>query len=131
MAIAAKQPEVVLRWFDAMCAEPKSPTAYGNQPAQYADQVAEAVAATHPEAAIAVYRMGLDRQLPKADSNAYQAATGYLKKLLPLYQALDRKADWDALLASIREKHRNRPRFMELLDPLDGRTILGSTKKRK
>jgi hypothetical protein len=29
-----------------------------------------------------------------------------------------------ALLADIREKYRNRPRFMELLDKLEGRTIL-------
>jgi hypothetical protein len=35
------------------------------------------------------------------------------------------------LLTAIREKYRNRPRFMELLDGVDGRTIVQSTRPRR
>jgi hypothetical protein len=34
------------------------------------------------------------------------------------------------LLAEIREKYRNRPRFMEILDKLEGRTIIQTQKVR-
>ena len=93
--------------------------------------MAAAVAATHPERALEVYRVGLDAQLPNAQISAYEAAVGYLKKLRPIYEALGRPEEWAALVGSIREKYRNRPRFMELLDTLEGRTILQSARSRK
>jgi uncharacterized Zn finger protein len=57
-----------------------------------------------------------------------KTAASYLKKLRPIYEAIDRASEWTALLASIREKYRNRPRFMTLLDNLDGQTIFRSTR---
>jgi hypothetical protein len=47
----------------------------------------------------------------------------------PIYEALGRLDEWTALVSSIREKYRNRPRFMEQLDALDGRTIVDSVRK--
>ena len=45
-------------------------------------------------------------------------------------KALGRQSDWDALLADIQLKYRNRPRFMEILDNLEGGTILETQKAR-
>jgi hypothetical protein len=53
-----------------------------------------------------------------------------LRKLRPLYEALNRSSEWTALVGSIREKYRNRPRFMELLDGLDGRSIVQAARTR-
>jgi uncharacterized Zn finger protein len=131
MAIAAKRPDEVLRWFDRMRSEAKGRHPYYSSAPAYADRVAEAVAKTHPERALEVYRVGLDAQLPNAQMSAYEAAVGYLKKLRPIYGALGRPDEWDALVASIREKYRNRPRFMELLDTLEGRTIVQSARAKK
>lgn len=131
MAIAAKKPDEVLRWFDRMRSEAKGRAPYYNSAPAYADRVAAAVASTHPERAIEVYRVGLDAQLPHAQQSAYQNAADYLKKLRPIYKALGRPDDWDALVASIREKYRNRPKFMEQLDTLEGRTIVQSARARK
>jgi hypothetical protein len=39
-------------------------------------------------------------------------------------KSLGKQSEWTALLAEVRAKYRNRPRFMEILDKLDGRTIL-------
>jgi uncharacterized Zn finger protein len=95
----------------------------------YADRVAEAVSATHPDRTIAIYTAALKAQLPHAEISAYEAATRYLRKLRPLYESQGRAREWTALVASIREQYRNRPRFMELLDALDGRTIVQSSRK--
>ena len=92
----------------------------------YGDRVAAAVAESHPERALGIYRRELDGTLPQAHVSAYESAAGYLKKMRPVMKALGRESEWVALLADIRLKHRNRPRFMEILDKLDGRTIVQS-----
>ena len=130
MAIAAERPDEVLRWFDRMRPGPKRP-AYDAGPLAYSDRVAVAVSAAYPERAIEIYSAALNAQLPNAQPSAYEAAAGYLKKLRPIYEALGRAGEWSALVASIRETYRNRPRFMELLDRLDGRTIVQSTRTRR
>jgi len=129
MAIAAKEPDEVLRWFDKM---PKGQKPFGGgwgfAGSGTADRVAAAVAKSHPERALEIYRRHLDATLPQAQISAYESAAGYLKKMQPVMQSLGRQAEWVALLAGIREKYRNRPRFMEILDKLDGRTILQTQK---
>jgi uncharacterized Zn finger protein len=130
MAIAAKRPDEVLRWFDRMRSEQRRP-GYTNGPLAYADRVAVAVSAAYPGRTLEIYLDALNAQLPHAQQSSYEAAVGYLKKLRPLYEALDRLSEWTTLLVSIREKYRNRPRFMELLDRLDGRTIVQSTRTRR
>lgn len=132
MALAAKRPDETLHWFDKMQSAPRGsgfyPSAYGYH---YGDRVAEAVSATHPERALAIYTAALNALLPRAELSAYQSATNYLRKLQPLYEALNRADEWNAMVASIREKYRNRPRFMELLDGLDDRPIVQSSRPRR
>jgi uncharacterized Zn finger protein len=130
MAIAAKRPDEVLRWFDKMRSGPQR-TGYYDSPLAYTERVAAAVSSTYPERTLEIYLAALNAQLPHAQQSAYEAAVGYLKKLRPIYEALGRASEWTALLASIREKYRNRPRFMELLDRLDGQTIVQSTRPRR
>jgi len=130
MATAAKEPDEVLRWFDKMRPGQQRPGFY-NSALSYTDRVAAAVSAAYPGRAIEIYLAALNAQLPQAQQSAYETATGYLKKLRPIYETLGRTSEWNALLASIREKYRNRPRFMELLDRLDGRTIADSTRARR
>lgn len=132
MAITAGRPDEVLRWFDAMRSRPRGDDPYRyNSALGYADRVAEAVSATHPERALEIYQAALNAQLPHAQQSSYEAATGYLRKLRPIFEALGRASDWTALLTSIREKYRNRPRFMESLDGLEGRTIVQSNRTRR
>jgi uncharacterized Zn finger protein len=130
MAIAAKRPDEVLRWFDKMRSA-ASKRDHRDESIAWADRVAAVVGATHPERAIAIYRDALKGVLPHAQQSAYERAAGYLRKLRPLYQALGRSDEWDALVASIREEYRRRPRFMELLDDLDSLTIVESARSRR
>ena len=130
MAIAAKEPVEVLRWFDRM-RQAKPEPGYRPHSPSYADRVAAAVSDSHPARALEIYTAALNAQLPNAQPSAYEAAAGYLKKLRPIYEALERLGEWEALVASIREKYRNRPRFMEILESVDGRTILDSARPKR
>ncbi|MDG3007763.1 SWIM zinc finger family protein [Paludisphaera mucosa] len=113
LALAEGKPDEALAYYDRMRAgEGRSEYGVG----YYADRIAEAVAGSHPERSLAIYKDALDARLPQADAAAYEACANYLDRLRPIYQALGRTPEWTALVASIREKYRNRPRFMERLD---------------
>jgi uncharacterized Zn finger protein len=130
MAIAAKQPDEVLRWYDKMPKSRDSSGGWGWAESGTGDRVAAAVAKSHPERAMEIYRRRLDATLPRADVPAYESAARYLNELQPVMKSLGKQSEWRALLAEIREKYRNRPRFMEILDKLEGRTILQTQKAR-
>ena len=69
--------------------------------------------------------------MPHADLSAYESAAAYLKKMRPIMKSLGRENDWQISLADIRSKYGNRPRFMEILDKLESRTILQTQKTQK
>jgi uncharacterized Zn finger protein len=131
MAIADRRQDDVLRWYDAMSAGQKhrgSMSWYGS--GGYGDQVAAAVAESHPERSLAIYRQRVDDHLPHASASAYEAVAGYLRKIRPLLKDHHREVEWDGLLADIRLRYKNRPKFMEILDKLDPRPIVEQRKAR-
>jgi uncharacterized Zn finger protein len=131
MAIAAKRPDDVLHWYDKMSKEQKRfGGGWGWSGEATADRVAEAVAKSHPERALEIYQRGLAQVLPHADFSAYESAAAYLRKMRPIMKSLGREADWKKSLVDIRSKYGNRPRFMEILDKLEGRTIVQTQKAR-
>jgi uncharacterized Zn finger protein len=130
MAIAARQPDEVLRWYDKMPKNKNFGGGWGWAGSGVAERVAAAVAKSHPQRALEIYRRKLDATLPRADVSAYEAAASYLKELQPVMKSLGKQSEWTTLLTEIREKYRNRPRFMEILDKLEGRTILQSQRIR-
>lgn len=125
MAIADRRHDDVLRWYDAMLAGHKPRGGmyrYGS--GGYADGVAAAVAESHPERSLDIYRQRVNDHLPNAGVSSYEAIAGYLRKMRPIFQQLHRESEWDGLLADIRLHYKNRPRFMEILDRLDPRPIV-------
>jgi uncharacterized Zn finger protein len=136
LAIAEKRPDDALRWYDAIVAEEKSKTGSAlramawDPDAALASRVAAAVAKSHPDRALEVYRRELDAHLPHANQAAYESAAACLRKMRPIMQLLDRDDFWIELVKDIREKYRNRPRFMEILDKLERRPIVATQKRR-
>ena len=132
MAIADKRHADVLRWYDAMSAGQKQRGGiswYGS--GGYGDQVAAAVTESHPERSLAIYRQRVDDHLPHASASAYEAVAGYLRKIRPILQSLHREVEWNGLLADIRLRYKNRPKFMEILDKLDPRPIVEQKRARR
>ena len=125
MAIADHRPDEVLRWYDKMCADRKQPMGlWVNGSDGCADRVAAAVARSHPERALEIYRQRLDGNLTRAHVSAYEAAAEYLRKLRPILRSLHREEEWTQTVADIRLRYRNRPRLIEILDRLDSKPIL-------
>ena len=132
MAIAERRPDDVLRWYDLWCAAAKGQRAGWHYGAgSYADKVAAAVAESHPERTLEVYRGCVDENLTQASVSAYETVAAYLKKMRPILKSLDRGWEWNELVADIRVNYRNRPRFMEILDRLEGRPILQKSHPQK
>lgn len=137
LAIAEQRPDQVLRWYDLIVADEKSklgsaPRASAWNPATaLASRVAAAVAKSHPERALEAYHLELESHLPHASQHAYESATACLRKMRPIMQSLDRDELWIELVKNIREKYRNRPRFMETLDKLECRPIVATQKRRR
>jgi uncharacterized Zn finger protein len=132
MAIADTRQDDVLRWYDAMSAGQKhrgGGSWYGS--GGYGDQVAVAVTESHPERSLAIYRQRVDDHLPHASASAYEAVAGYLRKMRPILQALHRETEWNGLLADIRLRYKNRPKFMEILDKLDPMPIVEQKRARR
>jgi len=122
MAIAQKRPDDVLHWYDAMRAGKKrSMGGWGPWDDSEAERVAEAVAQSYPERSLEIYRRRLEAKLPQADLHAYESAAHYLKRMRPIMKSLGRADEWNSLLSEIRQEYGNRPRFMEILDRLEGR----------
>ena len=132
MAIADSRQDDVLRWYDAMSAGQKhrgGMSWYGA--GGYGDQVAAAVTELHPERSLAIYRQRVDDHLPHASASSYEAVAGYLRKMRPILQALHREVEWNGLLADVRLRYKNRPKFMEILDKLDPRPIVEQKRARR
>jgi uncharacterized Zn finger protein len=133
MAIADKRPDDLLRWYDTLCAQRKQ-SPYGSSwsgPGAHGDRVAEAVNKSHPQRAIEIYRQQVDQNLAHASVSAYETVAAYLRKMKPILKSMELENDWTQLVDDIRLRHRNRPRFMEILDRLESRTILATQKTRR
>jgi uncharacterized Zn finger protein len=130
IAIAEKRTDDVLHWYDRMqAAEGAASRSFGRYSgASYSDRVADAVGKSHPERALEIYQQSLNGELTHADLAAYEAAGVTLRKIRPVLQALGRPGEWPQLLADIRLRHRNRPRFMDVLDKLEDRPIVESSR---
>ncbi len=132
MAIAARKPDEVLHWYDRMqTGRGRSAGPWGGYWHGDAERVAAAVVKSHPQRALEIYQQQLEGHLPHANMSAYQAAADCLRKMRPILKSLGREVEWSALLTEIRNKYGNRPRFMEILDRLTGRTILEEGKSRR
>jgi len=133
MAIADQRPDEVLRWYDAMRAGRKQQRGFSTWigDSDYADRVAAAVAGSHPDRALEIYRQRVEDNLQRAHVSAYEAVAAYLRKMRPILQSLHREAEWTEALADIQLRYRNRPRFMEILCKLDSRPILQQRQSRR
>lgn len=135
LAIDEKRHDDVLHWYERIKSARRQSARgrggwYGGEE-DYSDRVAAAVASSHPQQALAIYRKSLAAHLPQAHISAYETCTSYLGKMRPILTSLGRGDEWKRLLAEIRLEYRNRPRFMEILDKLNGRTIVETQKARR
>jgi uncharacterized Zn finger protein len=122
LALEAKDPEQILRWFDRLRAEQKAGWGYPSE--QRGGTVADAVAETHPERAIELYRQIAEGYVAQTKPSAYESALPYFRKLRALLVRTGRAAEWDRYEAELREKHRRKTSFMAVLDRVVTKRII-------
>lgn len=71
---------------------------------------------THPADAIPVYQRLVETTLERKSNRAYADATGLMRRIATLMQALRQKPDFESYLASVRLAHKPKRNFMKLLD---------------
>ena len=86
--------------------------------------VAEAVAESHPQIAIDIWRAVVDSLIGQVKPKAYEEAAGYLRRMCKVYQENNRTSEWQNLLSELRREHKAKRRLMEVLDSLSGKKII-------
>jgi uncharacterized Zn finger protein len=124
LALEEKRPEDVLRWYDKMTAVRQQHCFGGYGGESWSGQVADAVADTHPDRAIALYKQIIEGYIARTSPSAYETARPYLRKLRDLVQGLNQQEEWSRYLTQLRDANRRKRRLLEVLDRLDNRRIL-------
>lgn len=120
IAIAEKRPDEVVRWYDR-----RKPRSRGWDSGWFAeDRVAEAVAGSYPDRAVAIWKQLAEAQIALTNPKAYAAAAGYLRKAHRVLKQLGKEQDWSRYLAALRRANERKRRLVQILDTLAGRRII-------
>ena len=80
--------------------------------------VAQAVAGSHPQVALVIWRSIVDSLIGQVKPKAYEEAATYLRRMCQVYQESCRGAEWNGLLGELRREHKAKRRLLEVLDGL-------------
>lgn len=115
LAISENKPEEALKWYD----HEHHPKGRSHLLDFSLDtEVAEAVRSTHPDRAIAIWKIIAEKHIARVQRSGYEAAAPYLRKVRNAFIRTSRKQDWEAYLALLRTRNSRRPRCLEVLDRL-------------
>lgn len=81
-------------------------------------KTAKAVAETHPDIALTIWRSIVDDLIAQVKPKAYQEAAGYLRFMRKVYMNNGLDMKWQELLNELRITHKAKRRLMEVLDRL-------------
>jgi uncharacterized Zn finger protein len=110
LAISEGQPAEVLRWYDR-----RSSARYAQI---NADAVADAVARSYPERAVAIWQELAEACIAQTSPAAYNEAAVFLRKLRRVWMEHEKGAEWRAYVESLRAANKRKRRLMDTLDAL-------------
>jgi uncharacterized Zn finger protein len=87
-------------------------------------EVAEAVAISHPEIALTIWHELALKQIAQVQPAAYEVAATYLGKMHRVLQQAGQLDRWQNLISTIRSEHRRKRRLLEVLDSLEWKRII-------
>ena len=119
LAIAEKKPNEVVKWYDD---SRRTRTEHWMRDASLDDEVADAIASTHPDRAVSIWKDLAEQLVALVKPRAYQDAVPYLRKARNVLTRSSREGEWQEYLTALRQQNKRRPRCLEELDRLeDGR----------
>ena len=84
------------------------------------DDVAEAIASTHPDRAVVIWKDLAETEIARVKPRGYREAVPYLRQVRDVLTRSGREGEWQGYLAALRQQNRRRPRCIEELDRLEG-----------
>ena len=117
LAIAEAKPNDVVKWYDHESGTRGAPWMYDES---LEDDVAEAIASTHPERAVVIWKDLAETEIARVKPRGYQEAVPYLRQVRDVLTRSGREGEWQGYLAALRQQNRRRPRCIEELDRLEG-----------
>ena len=82
-------------------------------------QLAKAVAKSHPDVSLKIWKAIADDLIDQVKPKAYEEAVIYLRQMHRVYRQSGRLADWKALLENLRVQHKAKRRLQAELDRLE------------
>ena len=89
-----------------------------------APRLARAVATTHPDESLALWRALADHCFAGKNRSAYEGALCHLRPMKELLVSLGRSEEWEAYLTELRTTHSRRPALLDTLRRLDDPPLL-------
>ena len=86
--------------------------------------VAQALANTHPDLALAIWKNIVDSLIAQVKPKAYEEAAVYLRLMNKVYARNHRLEDWRGLLEELRIKHKAKRRLIGVLDTLSKKKLV-------
>jgi len=120
-AIANRQPEDAVMWFDRLRAERAGSGEYYPE-----HRLWDVAADRFPERALSFWMACADREAQTAQPKGYENAIGYLKKIRALMERQGKTVEWGVYLAGVRTVHARKKKFTGMIDVIEGKKILKS-----
>ena len=73
---------------------------------------------------VAIWQQMAEQWIAQVKPKAYQQAGGYLRKAAGVMEKKGNQKQWQKYLQNLREKHARKTRLMEVLDSLEGVTVI-------
>ncbi len=86
--------------------------------------VAQAVADTHPDLALTIWKEIATNLIGEVNPKAYETAAVYLRFMKKVYAKNHRMEDWRGLLEGLRREHKAKRRLMGVLDILENKRLV-------
>lgn len=116
IALAEGRPLDALHWYEQ---RPRTPFGGFYGIVDKGDAVAAAITASDPHKAIAIWQERAQAAIAQTKQRAYEESIDYLIKIRDLLHSIDRHADWQTLLAELRQQHARKRNFIQLLTALE------------
>jgi len=82
------------------------------------DKIANAIAETHTDIAIQIWKDKAENYIDFVNKSAYQQAAPYLVKVRDALKKSERESEWQIYKQNLHQRNARRPRFIEILNKL-------------
>jgi len=123
VAMYEKEPDQVLRWYESYRENRRHQAWDYRRGYKWEDEVADSIAKIFPESATGIWKNIAEDLISTAKTSAYEDSAPYLGKVRKLLEKSGKKEEWNGYLASLRSAHKQKRRFLEVLDSLTGKSI--------